>query len=70
MPEWLKGTASKVVVGVSSPGVRIPLSPHGFSLDFSLKGEMSERLKEHAWKACVAQVTGGSNPPLSEDGFV
>ena len=26
---------------------------------------MSERLKEHAWKACVQQCTVGSNPTLS-----
>ncbi len=26
---------------------------------------MSERLKEHAWKACVQQCTRGSNPRLS-----
>ncbi len=31
-----------------------------------LYGKVSERPKEHAWNACVAQVTGGSNPPLSE----
>lgn len=30
---------------------------------------MSERPKEHGWKPCVAQVTGGSNPPLSEKRF-
>jgi hypothetical protein len=28
-------------------------------------GEVSERLKEHAWKACVQQCTVGSNPTLS-----
>ncbi len=27
---------------------------------------MTEWLKVHAWKACVQQCTGGSNPPLSE----
>ena len=26
---------------------------------------MAERSKAHAWKACVSQGTGGSNPPLS-----
>ena len=31
-------------------------------------GEMSEWLKEHAWKACVLQKgTVGSNPTLSAD---
>ena len=30
------------------------------------RGEMSEWLKEHAWKACIRQkCIGGSNPPLS-----
>ncbi len=34
------------------------------------KGEMSEWLKEHAWKACVPQKgTVGSNPTLSADNF-
>ena len=31
----------------------------------SVSGEMVEWSKAHAWKACVAQATGGSNPPLS-----
>ena len=30
-----------------------------------LMGEMAERLKAHAWKACVGQPTVGSNPTLS-----
>ena len=29
------------------------------------RGEVSEWLKEHAWKACVRQRTAGSNPVLS-----
>ncbi len=28
-------------------------------------GEMAERLKAHAWKACVGKPTVGSNPTLS-----
>ena len=28
-------------------------------------GEMSEWLKEHAWKVCVRKRTEGSNPSLS-----
>ena len=28
-------------------------------------GEVTEWSKVHAWKACVAQVTEGSNPSLS-----
>ena len=32
----------------------------------ALRGEVSERLKEHAWKVCVRQkCTEGSNPSLS-----
>jgi hypothetical protein len=28
-------------------------------------GEMSERLKEHAWKVCIRQRIEGSNPSLT-----
>jgi hypothetical protein len=28
-------------------------------------GEVSERLKEHAWKVCIRQRIEGSNPSLS-----
>ena len=31
----------------------------------SLRGELAERSKAHAWKACVGQPTVGSNPTLS-----
>ena len=31
----------------------------------AISGEVSEWLKEHAWKACVRQRTRGSNPRLS-----
>jgi hypothetical protein len=31
-----------------------------------LKGEMSERLKEHAWKACIWKRIKGSNPFLTK----
>ena len=30
-----------------------------------LGGEMAEWFKAHAWKACVGNTTGGSNPSLS-----
>ncbi len=30
-----------------------------------LFGEVSERLKEHAWKVCIRQRIEGSNPSLS-----
>ena len=29
------------------------------------RGEVSEWLKEHAWKVCIRQRIGGSNPPLT-----
>ena len=29
------------------------------------RGEMVERFKAHAWKACVGNTTAGSNPVLS-----
>ncbi len=32
---------------------------------FIVSGEVSERLKEHAWRACVQKCTRGSNPRLS-----
>ncbi len=31
----------------------------------SLGGEVTERLKVHAWKACVGRPAAGSNPALS-----
>ena len=33
-------------------------------------GEVAEWPKAHAWKACVAQVTEGSNPSLSANNRV
>ena len=36
---------------------------HDEATQFS--GEMAERLKAHAWKACVPKGTVGSNPTLS-----
>ena len=47
------------------PRVRIPPSPQ-FNF-ISCNGKVSEWPKEHGWKPCVSQDTGGSNPPLSED---
>ncbi len=34
-------------------------------VNFSESGEMSEWLKEHAWKVCIRQRIEGSNPSLS-----
>jgi hypothetical protein len=39
---------------------------HGYQRqDNSISGEVSERLKEHAWKVCIRQRIEGSNPSLS-----
>ena len=31
----------------------------------SIRGEVSERSKEHAWKACMSKGIEGSNPSLT-----
>ena len=36
-----------------------------FQVNFGDYGEMAEWLKAHAWKACIVNPIGGSNPPLS-----
>ena len=38
---------------------------HGYQGLFQVPGEVSERLKEHAWKVCIRQRIAGSNPALS-----
>ncbi len=63
MPERLNGAVSKTVVHLDGPGVRIPLSPPRF-------GEVSERPKEHAWKACrwakpASRVRIPPSPPVT-----
>ena len=60
MAEWTKALDSKSSVRESVPWVRIP--PFPFVLN---SGEMAERLKAHAWKACLAKTNVGSNPTLS-----
>ena len=40
-------------------------SIHNSIFLIAVPGEVSERLKEHAWKACVVNATAGSNPALS-----
>ena len=56
---YLLGLGSVVWVGrCSTPRPGLVLAP--------CRGEVSERLKEHAWKVCVRQKrTEGSNPSLS-----
>ena len=42
------------------------LKTRGISETVSVaSGEVAEWFKAHAWKACVGNTTGGSNPPLS-----
>ena len=36
---------------------------------FKTKGKMAEWSNAHAWKACIPQGIGGSNPPLSASLF-
>ncbi len=67
MPERLNGTVSKTVRPARVSGVQIPPSPPRipFVALPRERGEVSERPKEHAWKACVSYGTEGSNPSLS-----
>ena len=58
MPEWSIGAVSKTVDLSRGPRVRIPSSPPVSLTSFDAFGEVSERPKEHAWKACV-----GVTPP-------
>ena len=46
----------------STPYSTAPLTHRG---QRSKSGEVSEWLKEHAWKVCIRQRIGGSNPPLT-----
>ena len=52
---------SKGTVG-SNPTLSASLTQDSATLP---RGEMAERLKAHAWKACVSKGTVGSNPTLS-----
>jgi hypothetical protein len=46
-----------------TPYSSAPLPPRGqAAIQY---GEVSEWLKEHAWKVCIRQRIGGSNPPLT-----
>ena len=75
--ERLKAAVSKTVVGVTPPGVQIPPSPPNIlekdlnslsrlkGSSGSINGEVAERPKAHAWKACLGQPNVGSIPTLS-----
>ena len=78
LPERLNGPVSKTGVPARAPGVQIPHSPPFFASRgpaLSLEGphpsrpfrcgEVSERLKEHAWKACVRETVPGVRIPPS-----
>ncbi len=49
--------------------VKVPLiltsAQSRYTFALQMHREVSERLKEHAWNACVGQLTEGSNPFLS-----
>ena len=47
----------------ATPYSSAPLPPRGVASKQC--GEVSEWLKEHAWKVCIRQRIGGSNPPLT-----
>jgi hypothetical protein len=81
--EWLNRAVSKTVKGESPSRVRIPPSPpFGIRVrrrtavnrplgrvDPTGFGEMSEWLKEHAWKACVRETASRVRIPLSPPEF-
>ena len=54
------GTCVKGTSGITLP----PFTGVIFAL-VEQSGEVSERLKEHAWKVCIRQRIEGSNPSLS-----
>lgn len=41
--------------------------PASDRMDRLFPGDVSERPKEHAWKACVVQATAGSNPAVTAE---
>src|SRR3546814_7626126 len=52
------GTAGRQRTGTKSrAGTRQALSRCGYNRGPSIYGEMSERFKEHAWKACIRCIT-------------
>ncbi len=57
-----------VILRIPTPMIGL-LIYHSFSIFAAPKhGEMSEWLKEHAWKACLPQKGNvGSNPTLSAE---
>ena len=69
VPERLNGLVSKTSAGFALAGGSNPslsATPTGRPRRLKRKGEVSEWLKEHAWKACVSvSGTVGSNPTLS-----
>ncbi len=64
------GRAKQFVSSVTSPhGLRLSGSPPSGKLMLHLNGEMSEWLKEHAWKACVGETLPWVRIPLSPPSF-
>ena len=56
MAEWPKATVSKIVVGETSPRVRIPLSPPFFCLDFKAKNMKPEKALLHTPKGVLHPI--------------
>ena len=59
-----KSAIRKLAPGVESLKMCVLHSAH-HGRNASHGGEMAEWFKAHAWKACMGNTIGGSNPPLS-----
>jgi hypothetical protein len=67
VPEWLNGLVSKTSVSFGHRGFKsLPLRHScGGAFNNEQVGEVSERLNEHAWKACVSATAPGVRIPPS-----
>ncbi len=67
VPEWLNGLVSKTSVGQPTGGSNPSLSAilERGAHNNEQVGEVSERLNEHAWKACVSATAPGVRIPPS-----
>ncbi len=66
-PEWGRSTFPGAFIRPLRPGRRKSGFPRrrGLLGSLGLKGEMAERLKAHAWKACVRESVPWVRIPLS-----
>ena len=65
MAEWSKAPDSKSGVRLDCTAGSNPALSAGVPVRTT--GEMPEWSKGHAWRACVAKATVGSNPTLSAE---